>query len=215
MNDDQLRQAYDELLRARKRSGQGQDPLRTDSGRASLDAMLALVERRGSVASRLATLDAAMSDPDSAHELELLRAVAANQPRAGLSRFASAPMLVAAAAAVLLVVAVPLARMPGTAREQPVREVARGAVLLAPALEATRESARVFQWRAVPRARLYSLEILTASGVPVFTTSTADSTVTLPPDVTLAHGTEHRWWVVTQFGDGTEERSELRRLTIR
>ena len=60
-----------------------------------------------------------------------------------------------------------------------------------------------------------SIEILTATGTPVFTTRVADTVVTLPADVPITPGVEYRWWVATEFTDGTQRRSEFRRLIIR
>ncbi|AHG88750.1 hypothetical protein J421_1213 [Gemmatirosa kalamazoonensis] len=215
--DDRLRREYDALLRARRTTHA--------APAVPLDHILALVEGRGAESERLATLDAVMADEASAREFELLRAVAANRPATTTTTFtarwwttyAAASL---AAAAVLAVVALPAARtMLGNggrdAGPDVVREVAQGAVLIDPPVDATAAASRTFRWHAVPGAQRYAVEILTAAGTPVFTTRVADTTVTLPVDVRLAPAVEHRWWVAAEMADGTQRRSPFRRLRVR
>jgi hypothetical protein len=184
----------------------------------SLESIVALVEGRGDENERLATLDAVMADEDSRREFELLRALAANQPRhsGARSRWRFTMTVATLAAAAVLIVVVPISR--GSHRvdaPEPVRDATRNAVLLAPPTDATVEQSRTFRWRAVPEARVYGLEILTIAGTPIFRTTVTDTTLTLPPDVRLTPRVEHRWWVVTEFDDGTQMRSPLRRLIVR
>jgi len=212
--DASLRSAYDALLRARAGAGQSA----ADPEAVSLERILALVEGTGDENARLATLDAVMADDASRREFELLRALATNQPSVRRTRRVwRLPATIAAlAAAVVLVVVIPtVRRSPHVEAPEPVRDATRNTVLLSPPTEASVEQSRTFQWRAVPDARIYSIEILTAAGAPVFTTRVTDTTLTLPPDVRLAPGVEHRWWVVTEFADGTQLRSPLRRLFVR
>jgi hypothetical protein len=210
--DATLRHRYDALLAARERSGAAPPAV-------PLERMLALVEGRGSERERLETLDAVMADAASVREFELLRALAANRaparPATLSRRWAMwvLPSSLAAAAAIAFV-ALPALRTP-LGGPDVVRGAAQGAVLIAPPLEATAAESRTFRWHAVPGAQRYAVEILTAGGTPVFTTRVADTTVTLPADVRLAPGVEHRWWVATELADGTQRRSPFRRLRVR
>ena len=205
MNESELRRAYAALLDERRRSAEPPD--------VALEDIMAAVEGRGSEAQRVATLDSALSHPTSAREVELLRAIAANdKPARRIVRWSS-PLVLAAAA--LAIIAVPVARQ--ALRDdsaEPVRAVAADAVLIAPPEDATADASRTFRWHAVPGARAYGLEILTASGTLVFTTRTTDTTVVLPPDVQLSPGVEYRWWVASEFSDGMQRHSAFRRLTV-
>jgi hypothetical protein len=178
--------------------------------------MLAAVEGRGSEAERIATIDAALANPASAHELELLRALAANRRVSRRAVPWRTVSLVLAAAAALAVVAMPAVRSLVREGGPPiVRNGVPDAVLLAPPEDAALDASRTFRWRSVPGTRVYSLEILTSSGTLVFTTRTADTTVILPQDVTLEPGVDHRWWITAELSDGTRRPSAFRRLVVR
>ena len=205
--DAELRRAYDSLLRGRHRA--------TGADAVSLERMLALVEQRGSDEERLETLDAVMANPASAHELELLRALAANRPRARQRWRSPGTVMSLAAAAAVLFVAVLVARNDRSTSVEPMRAALQNTVLVDPPIEASADQSHTFRWRRVGGARSYSIEILTATGTPVFTTRVADTVVTLPADVPITPGVEYRWWVATEFTDGTQRRSEFRRLIIR
>ena len=207
MNDTELRRAYDALLKARSSDGA--------QGQVSLERMLALVEGRGTEAERVATLDAVMADPVSARELALLRAVAANRPRQAWPRWWMTIPVLAAAAALLVVTTPALRDFVGVSRSEPMRDQSNGPALISPTEEALPRDSRTFRWHPVAGARGYSLEILTATGTPIFTTRTTDTTVTLAADVQLAPGVEHRWWVAGELPDGTQRRSPFRRLLVR
>ena len=138
LTDAELRRAYDSLLRARRRAA-GVDVV-------SLDRMLALVEQRGSDEERLRTLDAVMSDPTSAHEFELLRALAGNRPKARPWWRSPGRVMSLAAAAAVLFVAVTVARTDrSTVGTEPMRAAVRNAVLMNPPIEASRFSRRPAQ----------------------------------------------------------------------
>lgn len=206
-SDGELRRAYDALLRAQHHDETTQ--------RVSPERMLALVERRGSEAERLATLDAVMSDAESAREFEVLRALADGR-RATSRRGLRSPHVWLAIAAMLLVVAIPAGRLiirpsPG----EPMRSALQGAVLVAPPENPSAPESRTFTWRPVAGAQAYRMELLTAAGRPVFTTRTTDTTVTLPRDVPIAANVEHRWWVSAEMADGTQRASDFRRLLVR
>jgi hypothetical protein len=207
--DEEMRRMYEAMLRTHG----------STRGHAAipLERMVDLVEGRGGDTERLATLDAVMADEESAKEFELLRALAANRP-AKKSSLARRPYVMTslAAAAILLIVAIPAVRsVLGPRVEGPMRAGTQAAVLLRPPIEASPLTSRKFEWRSVPRARSYVVEILTAAGTPVFTTRTVDTTMTLPVDVRIEPGVEHRWWVTTELPDGTQRRSAFRRLMVR
>ena len=207
VSDGELRRAYDALLLDRERNGSPQ--------RVSLERILALAERRGSDADRLATLDAVMSDRESVREFELLRSLAVAQRSSAAESWRS-PRAWLAIAAILLVVAIPAGRlvMPKPSVE-PTRSAVQSAILLTPPENASTAESRTFTWHAVAGARAYRMELLTAAGSPVFTTRSSDTTVTLPRDVTIAPNVEHRWWVSTEMADGTQRASVFRRLLVR
>ena len=203
-----------------------------------LERVQALVEGRGSEEERLATLDAVMSTPEGAREFELLRALAANRP-AGVRAWRLPRLLTPqatngtrpdivpawrrprvlaplAAAAVLVLAAVPLVlhytTMPAP---EALRDVSDVPILQSPAQETPAAQAGTFRWSAVSGARAYVLEILTASGQPLFTMHTTSTSATLPADVVIAPGVEYFWWVGAELGDGTQRRSAFRRLLVR
>ncbi len=207
LTDSELRASYAALLRTRPPTPAG--------SAVPLDRILALVERRGTEAERVATLDAVMADSASRRDFELLRSIAANMPVGAARRRVSRTIVPLAAAAAVIVAAVFIARREITSRgPEPLRAAVQNAVLTDPPIEATPAQSRTFRWRAVAGARRYALEILTATGTPVFTTHAPEPAVTLPADVVLTAGVEYRWWVATEFSDGTQRRSAFRRLIV-
>ena len=214
MNDTELRRTYAALLDSR-RSDTTANGAAGAQGEVPLEWMLALVEGRGSEAERLATLDLALANPASARELELLRSIAATHRMDDARRSwrVAAPYLAAAAAIVLI--AIPARDALRRAESDPMRDVVQAPVLVSPPEDATLEESRTFRWRSVAGARTYAFEILTATGTLEFTTRTSDTTVTLPRDVQLGPKIEHRWWVASELTDGTQRRSPFRRLQVR
>jgi len=208
MTEQELRRVYAALQQERESSAQ-------TSG-VTPERMLAAIEGHGSEAERIATIDAALAHPASARELELLRALAANRQVARRAVPWRTLSLGLAAAAALAIVATPtvrnLVRGGGPAI---VRDGTPDAALLAPAEDAALEASRTFRWSSVSGTRVYSLEILTSAGTLVFTTRTSDTTVTLPEDVTLEPGVDHRWWITAELSDGTRRPSAFRRLVVR
>jgi hypothetical protein len=182
-----------------------------------LEKIVALVEGTGSEEERLATLDAVMSDKESAKEFELLRSLAANRPPARPTWMRRPYVLTSLAlAATVVIVAIPTIRSTFAPKSaEPVRDVIQGATLLSPPIEATPLTSRKFEWRSVRGARTYVVEILTAAGTQVFATRTADTTMTLPSSVRIEPLTEYRWWVLSELSDGTQRRSAFRRLLVR
>lgn len=207
MTEQELRRLYAALQNDR-RSGAGAPTV-------PLENVLAAVEGRGSEEERIATIEAALAHPVSAREMEMLRALAANRRSVPAFQWRTATLILAAAA-VVAVVAVPVTRdLLRSDTSGIVRDGAGEAVLLGPPEQATVENSRTFRWHGVSGARVYALEILTSSGTLVFTTRTADTTVTLPSDVRLAPGVEHQWWITAEMSDGTQRPSAFRRLLVR
>ena len=206
-SDGELRRTYEALLRQSRRPAAAQ--------RVSPERILALVERRGSEAERLATLDAVMSDSESAHEFEMLRSLAIARQSGQPSGWRSARGWLAIAAS-LLIIAIPAGRLVMHVPDGgATRSALQGAVLVTPAEDASAADSRTFVWHPLPGAQSYRMELLTAAGSPVFTTRTTDTTVTLPRDVAIAANVEHRWWVSTEMSDGTQRASVFRRLFVR
>ena len=207
MTEQELRRVYAALQQERESSAQ-------TSG-VTPERMLAAIEWHGSEEERIATIDAALAHPASARELELLRALAANRVARRALPWRTMALGLAAAAA-LAIVATPTVR--NLVREGGPAIVRNGtpdAVLLAPAEDPALEASRTFLWSSVSGTRVYSLEILTSAGTLVFTTRTSDTTVTLPEDVTLEPGVDHRWWITAELSDGTRRSSAFRRLVVR
>jgi hypothetical protein len=209
LSDGEMRRTYQALLRQRQGN--------RSHAMVPLERIVDLVEGRGDDTERLATLDAVMADEESAKEFELLRSLATNQrvTRSSWTRRAYVVVSLAAAAMLLVVVIPTLRSAQNSVGEDPTRTGAQAAVLLRPATEASPLTSRKFEWRSVGGARSYVVEILTAAGTAVFTTRTTDTTITLPADVRIEPGVEHRWWVTSELADGTQRRSAFRRLIVR
>jgi hypothetical protein len=191
VNDARLRDAYARILRSREAAG--------TPAPVSLEAMLAVIERRGSDADRVRTLDAIMQSAEMRSEFEVLRAAAAAAARPAVPRlvYAMAATLVLAAGAGVWLASTTRApdELRGPGAEPAIALVSPGATIAADA------PAR-FVWRAVPGASAYRLELLDADGTVVYSTRTADSSAVLPPNVTLRRGAEYRWWVKAETPGG-------------
>jgi hypothetical protein len=215
MTDDAaLREAYRELMAARAP--------RDRSGCAAPEALLALMERTGDDAARLATLDHVMSCADCRRDFDLLRTAAASAEQAAAS---DAPTLhvvrgggrssarrfplrsVAVAAGLVVAVGVGLLSWhPGT-RQPLLRGEANTVVLLAP--ETRPDGSALLRWRTVPGAAAYRVEVFAPNGRTVVADTVSDSTFVLPaPEVS----DQLRWMVTALHGDGHEVRSPAERV---
>jgi hypothetical protein len=208
MNDERLRQAYARHLASRPAGGR--------EGCVPPEALLALVQREGSEAERLATLDHAMVCDACRRDLELFRAVAgAGAATAGARRMSRwfTPRL--AAAAVLLVVGGSLATLVvRRTGETAFRGGTPDIVLVSPGESVPAGEAVGFVWRGVGGAVRYEMELLAATGDSIYATATVDTALTLPHTVSLAAGREYVWSVRAVLRDGRQAGSVPRRFRV-
>jgi hypothetical protein len=182
----------------------------------SPEAVLALVRREGSEASRLATLDHVMSCAECRSEFDLLRSIelagveAGATARPGRRSWLGSAAL---AASVLLAVVIGRFALPKAPESEVVRSGWDGGVtLLAPPPESPAGSAMLFVWRPIPGATRYRLEVLTDDGEVALEAETGDTAVTLQSTAGLAPG-DYKWWVGATSA-GATARSALRPLRL-
>lgn len=140
-------------------------------------------------------------------------AAAPRPPRTEAPRRAWTGGLVALAATLLL--AVGLSRWGGRIAEPVMRGAADIVVPIAPPEGAQTDRSPAFAWHPAPSAERYVFELLDGSGEPVFTTTTADTVVALPTDVTLRPGADYRWIVRGLDAAGQRRGEVVRRLRVR
>lgn len=212
IDDGELRQAYDELLRTRAPRDRPACP--------SPEALLSLVEREGSEVERMRTLDHVMSCMACRHDFDLLRTATESAARTltelgtvqsiGTRRHLPwRPLAIAAG----LVVAVGIGMLSRDVRT-PTPPLLRGSghtvTLLAP--EPRPDGSLLLQWRRLPDAARYRVELFTPSGRMVAGATLADSSYVVAPGA-AAFGDSLRWMVTAIRGDGSETRSRTERLT--
>lgn len=184
INDEKLREAYERGLPP----GDDRAPLDDLAG----ERLRRLVEREGSDAERLHTVDALLSSAEGRRDLEIAWAA----ERAARPRARSA-LLWRIAAGVVLVLGVPSLFLL-TARDDE-RGTERGdaspVVLIAPLGTSSARQADHFVWRAVANADRYTLVVVDVNGNEVFARETGDTAVTLPDSVRLHTGGTYLWWV--------------------
>lgn len=201
MTDEDLRDAYGELLRQPPDAGDEVSP----------EELRQLVDGRGPEAVRLAILDRVMRSDSARREFELLRATAA--AAGGRPRVAFPPWLGVAAAAVVLVGA-GLAGWLLQRAEAPVfRTPAGGAQveLAAPAEGATAPFPQVFAWSPVPGASRYRVEVLDAQRAEAWSAETPDTTASAGARIPAG---DYLWRVEALMRDGTLRHSAVRRLRV-
>ena len=196
MNDPELQAAYREILRDRP------------AGRAScppVEAIGAIVERRGAEMERLATLDHVMNCGACQAEFDLIQATAAGQPLPA-RRYSTS---LAAAASIALLVSAAMLFRAVKARDggdETMRGASDAIELVTPRGE-TGSRPVSFVWRAVPGVVRYGLEVFNAAGDPVYTTEVRDTAAVLPGDTRLVAGETYHWWVLVRTSEGAEVRS--------
>lgn len=202
MNEERMRELYARNTARRAAS----DP----PCEISLEAMIDVLERRGTEEERRQVLAEILRSPACREEFELLRAVV----RA--SRPVRAPVLGtnawrwAAGIVVIVGLGLALALWRGEPPE-PLRGGGSPIVLRAPGEDARLQEPPAFVWSAVPGAVEYRLELLTDSGGVAFSSVVRDTALILPAP--LAPG-RYLWLVVARMPGGEAARSVTKRLTV-
>jgi hypothetical protein len=219
LTDARLRELHERMLDARGEA--------TRERCATPEALLAVVRHEGPEDERLATLDHVMSCGDCVRELELLRALERAGAEGGREHAGDAvefrPRLswrrftpLALAASVILAVAIGLMRRDGGPSADDISRSGDEAVtLLAPAAELAAGDPVLFVWRPVAGATRYELELVDDAGNVAFSTTTADTTATLPAARRLVPGAEYRWAVRVVDPLGSQRASAMRALRVR
>ena len=212
IDDGELRQAYDELLRTRGPRDRVACP--------SPEALLALVEREGAEDERMRTFDHVMSCAACRRDFDLLRtatdaatralAELGDVPPVGTRRHLPwRPLAIAAGLVVAVGIGV-VSRDMRTTTPPLLRGSGHTVALLAP--EPRPDGSLLLQWRRLPDAARYRVELFTPSGRMVAGATLADSSYVVTPGA-VAMGDSLRWMVTAIRGDGSEARSRTERLT--
>ena len=118
------------------------------------------------------------------------------------------------AASVLLALGVGVVNRVGREETDVFRGEAEEVTLIAPPDEVAFGAPISFAWRPVAEARRYELEVLNMEGELMFTTTTQDTTATLPDIRLLKPDTDYQWLVRANSIGGTQRASPPRRLRI-
>ena len=201
MNDDALRRAYAELLKDTTRTGRGGCP--------AVDALAAVVDRKGDEEGRLAVLDHVMSCLPCRRDFEILRAVGAPEPAPARRRI---PL--ALAASILLLLAATLVWNNARVNPAITRSGEPGIVLLT---SGTLSSAPVqLTWRRASGVTApYAIEVLGPDATVLCSGTTTDTMIALPDTVPLSPGVGYRWWVRTNLAGGEEIKSNFREFQLK
>jgi hypothetical protein len=192
-------------------SAEGDD----ESRLSTIEALLATAEGRVTLA-HIAAARGAVTD---AHARDVAPAQAA--AIRALTPRAAAPLPVgrreswrryAAAACVMLASALVLRQFAARADDDGVR-TAGNAITVIAHLGPVDAEASDLTWRPLSGSR-YRLEVLDATGTPVFVRETNDTVVRVPAGM-LMSATRYRWFVRAFRADGSEVRSAMQRLETR
>ena len=128
----------------------------------------------------------------------------------------------AAAAAALLMVGVPLARTWNVEANQPAvartpEERSGGLSVVAPLPDASVASGTSprFVWHAADPGSRFTLTLVDDGGAALWTIETGDTSVALPPDVSLSPGRTYFWYVDALGTDGRSLTSGATRFVVR
>ncbi|HUQ82896.1 MAG TPA: hypothetical protein VM076_17220 [Gemmatimonadaceae bacterium] len=204
-NDERLRHAYGAALEQRAVTGRESHP--------EPEALLALVERKGSEAVRLEILDHVMACDACRRELDLVRAsvVAVGMPRQR-TWFRSPSIGLMALAAMLLVVAgVRLVTSKTDVEADPVLRGGGSALSTYPTRWIPSVGAGL-AWRPAAGAENYRLEVVDVTGAAVVDSTMRDTTFLLA-DSLVRNRRELTWSVTATLGDGSSVTSLPVRLT--
>ena len=208
-SDSELQRAYRRLLELASREGRERC--------VPPEAILAVVERSGSEATRLDALEHVMACTACRGELELLRAVAGTRPETTrASRFARSLTPRRLALAASLVMAVGATSIWWAALRPGAAPVTRGADdmvrLVSPEPGGRLGEGIAFVWHSLPESFEYTLEIFDGGGDVLFSASTRDTTFTLPGPLPDVGEGDLRWWVTARMGNGSTKSSAIRPL---
>lgn len=202
MNDDRLRALYAGAM--------ARMPIPEEV--VSLDAMMDVLERRGSESERSRTLKRILRDPRAREEFELLRVVvqAGAPPRASWKtavfwRVAAAAVIMAGTALIFSLTHEPAEPMRGGEATVTTVQPADDAILTTPPL---------FVWQRVTGAVDYRLEVVDSSGAVVFEEQVGDTTSTGPMGTELRPGALYRWSVTALTTDARSVRSATHAFRI-
>ena len=201
-NDAALRGAY---RRLEERAG------RTGSAELPPETLAALAQGEIPEPERSRLLDAVLADPVLLQEYELLRALAADQPRQSVT-----PRWFLLAASILVLVGAGLLwRTLAPPPSDLVRGTSADVVLVSPEAEAVVSAGSRLVWRPVPGALGYRTELVGADGRVRFETETTDTALVLPPSLTPATAETVSWVVIARMTGGNYLRSAPRSLGLR
>ena len=126
--------------------------------------------------------------------------------------------LVATASALGLVLLVLLPRSPSESTGPVLREgapVAPGASIGVHSPHNTAQVGQIeFSWQDMGAEVRYRFSLTRSDGGEVWIGATADTSLTLPPDVMLSEGTTYFWWVDALLLDGRSVTTEVQQLRI-
>jgi hypothetical protein len=203
MNDDRLRALYAGAM--------ARMPVPDEV--VSLEAMIDVLERRGSESERSRTLTRILRDPRARQEFELLRVVmhAGAPPRASWKtavfwRVAAAAVIMAGTAWIFSLTHEP---------DEPMRGGEAGVTTVQPAANAFVTAPPLFVWQRVTDAVDYRLEVVDSSGSVLFEERVSDTTSTGPMAAELQVGQEYRWSVTALTKDGRTLRSAASAFVLR
>lgn len=219
MQDDDLKRAY-AALRARRHAHSSDDRPDVDAIGAALSGDLSSDERervldaalRSGAADDVAMLHALTSAVRAAHS----ETTAQQAVRWRASRWVP----IAAAATLMVMVGASFWLRDVTDPDDDALDIRFrdgrdiSVSLIAPAMRTDTVNAfTTFIWHAVPDAGSYEFELFDAGGSVLFTQTVADTTATLPTDMTAeTRARAAAWWITTTLPDGRRLRSELRLL---
>jgi len=206
-SDSELQRAYRRLLEMASREGRERC--------VSPEAILAVVERSGSEATRLDALEHVMACTACRGELELLRAVTGTRPETRkASRFPPSLTPRRRALAASLVLALGATSVWWATLRHEGAPVMRGAdaevQLISPEPGGRLGEGATFVWHSVPESFEYTLDIFDGGGDVLFSASTRDTTFTLPGALPEVGEGDLRWWVTARMGNGSTKSSANR-----
>lgn len=203
MNEERMRGLYTRSTARRAAS----DPPRV----VSLEAMIDVLEQRGSEETRRELLAEILRSPACREEFELLRAVVRASQPVKAPRFFSP--LWRWAAGIVVVAGLGLTALLWQRPREQVRGSGGAIELYAPAENARAQSLPAFVWSALPGALQYRLEVVTDTGAVAFSTTVRDTTATAPRAAALPPG-HYLWLILAEMPAGLAVRSAVRSFNL-